>query len=353
MDLTEKIILDWILYNNKMTYTFKTRCKIKKFVNDHQDIALEIVAYLYALKRDSSIIINAAHGHNFLEEMDILHSKIKKYCIGNKVIGQSVTEKLEEIKEKFLTDNVNKYNHEDLSKQESYLENKLIEAFSNANIYEDQSREYNEVIDLIKKRPDDVFEALFIINLQRKNLEAILEGAIKRNNLDKDLNRYLVVARESKIIYGEKYDMLKNEFAISFTSKLKKEVIDTKNYEEEKQIKEWLNPKEYSNVESLLINWWKVNSEFKEDDIEYKKVLNIILEDSEKFLNALMAMFTLGVNITDTINMTLRGNEFELDELIKFYNLASINLGIVFENKYNKEEFIELLSDSLKRERRK
>ena len=147
--------------------------------------------------------------------------------------------------------------------------------------------------------------------------------------------------------------MLKNEFAISFTSKLKKEVIDTKNYEEEKQIKEWLNPKEYSNVESLLINWWKVNSEFKENDIEYKKVLNIILEDSEKFLNALMAMFVLGVNITDTINMTLRGNEFEIDELIKFYNLASINLGIVFENKYNKEEFIELLSDSLKRERRK
>ena len=66
-----------------------------------------------------------------------------------------------------------------------------------------------------------------------------------------------------------------------------------------------------------------------------------------------MAMFVLGVNITDTINMTLRGNEFEIDELIKFYNLASINLGIVFENKYNKEEFIELLSDSLKRERRK
>ena len=64
------------------------------------------------------------------------------------------------------------------------------------------------------------------------------------------------------------------------------------------------------------------------------------------------AMNILGVNIENSINMALRGEDFEFDDLFKKYAFAGFNLKIYFKNAYNRENFAKSLNNSLKRERR-
>ena len=66
-----------------------------------------------------------------------------------------------------------------------------------------------------------------------------------------------------------------------------------------------------------------------------------------------MAMHVLGINIESSINLSLCGSEFEFEELMKQYILASVNLKIYFKDAYNKNDFIKSLNTHLKRERRK
>ena len=101
-----------------------------------------------------------------------------------------------------------------------------------------------------------------------------------------------------------------------------------------------------------MLAWWDSVSDFSKDREEYKKVVNYILNDSDTFLDMLMAMNILGVNIENSINMALRGEDFEFDDLFKKYVFAGFNLKIYFKDAYNRENFAKSLNNSLKRERR-
>ena len=101
-----------------------------------------------------------------------------------------------------------------------------------------------------------------------------------------------------------------------------------------------------------MLTWWDNISDFPKDCEEHKKVINYILNDSDTFLDMLMAMNILGVNIENTINMALRGDDFEFDDLFKKYTFAGINLKIYFKDAYKKDDFVKSLNNNLKRERR-
>lgn len=90
--------------------------------------------------------------------------------------------------------------------------------------------------------------------------------------------------------------------------------INFYSYEEEKTVNEWLNSKEnISKTGHLLLEWWSNVSEFTSEQEEYKIVTAFITNHSEDFLDAIMAMHVLGINIERTINLALRGSEFEFE----------------------------------------
>ena len=100
-----------------------------------------------------------------------------------------------------------------------------------------------------------------------------------------------------------------------------------------------------------MLNWWKSVSDFKENTNEFNKVKNYILSNMDNFLEALMAMYTLGINISRSINISLMGENNDFEDLINQYKLSGINLKMQFKDSYKKEDFIEILSSNLKRKR--
>ena len=69
MDYIKKIVLNWILYSSDLVYTYKTKCKIVRYVKENLNDALLVASGLYFLDKDSEKIIVSAKGHNFLEDM--------------------------------------------------------------------------------------------------------------------------------------------------------------------------------------------------------------------------------------------------------------------------------------------
>lgn len=348
MGYIEEIVLNWILYNSEEVYTYKAKCKITRFVKEKLDDALKITSYLYSLGYNSKVIINYARGNRFVDNMNYLKNKADNFSTryGNL------------LEEKFLSENVNKNKHENEHVKHSYLENLLLKLLANSNTYSKDSNEYQILSNLICKRPDDVFEAIFICNWQEKNIKEIIDEAIKKNCLEKEVDKILVISRNLKLLYKDKYQALRNDFILSIESNIDKDHSDIENnfysYEEEKTVNEWLNSKEnISKTGHLLLEWWGNVSEFTSEQEEYKIVTAFITNHSEDFLDAIMAMHVLGINIERTINLALRGSEFEFEELMKQYILASVNLKIYFKDAYNKNDFIKSLNTHLKRERRK
>lgn len=348
MNYIEEIVLNWILNSSNEVYTYKTKCKIARYVKEYLNDALLITSYLYALDCDSKSIIVSARGHNFLDEMNSLKIKASKFSSRYGSL----------LEEQFLSENANRFKNIDNHKNGSYLENLLLKLLASANIYAKDSKEYEVISDVIRKRPDDVIEALFICKLQEKDIVSLIIDGVKKNHIDKEIDKLLVVARNCKILYKDKYKTLKNNFVLGIEDNINQVHGDIEEnfykFEEEKVVDEWLYlHTEASKYDELVLAWWDKVSEFSKDREEYKRVVNYILNDSDTFLDVLMAMNVLGVNIEDTINMALMGEDFEFDELYTKYALASCNLKIHFKDAYKKEDFIKSLSESLKRERRK
>lgn len=363
MDYIEKIVLNWILYSSDEVYTYKTKCKIVRYVKENPNDALLIASGLYFLDKDSKKIIVSARGHNFLEEMNRY-----KYAFGRSRTEYMYATELTRNKpsffksrdlmiEKFLSENVNRYKNTDGHISGSYLENLLLKMLASSNMYAKDSKEYEIISEVIRKRPDDVIEALFVCKLQDNNFDNLISEYVKRNNLDKEIDKLLVVARNLKLLYKDKYKVLKNDFILGLEDSINKTHADIEEdfykFEEEKLIDEWLYlHTEERKYDDLLLAWWDSVSDFSKDREEYKKVVNYILNDSDTFLDMLMAMNILGVNIEDSINMALRGEDFEFDDLFKKYAYAGFNLKIYFKDAYNRDNFVKSLNNSLKRERR-
>lgn len=336
MDYIKKIVLNWILYSSDLVYTYKTKCKIVRYVKENPNDALLVASGLYFLDKNSEKIIVSAKGHNFLEDMN--RYKYAFFKRGDLMI------------EKFLSENANRYKNTDMHISGSYLENLLLKMLASFNMYDKNSNEYELLSNIIRKRPNDVLEAIFICNWEGKNINEIIAEAIKKNSFDKEIDKLLVIARNLKILFKDKYKKLTNDFILGIEGNINKIPVDI---EEEKLIDEWLylhtDEHEY---DDLLLTWWDNISDFPKDCEEHKKVINYILNDSDTFLDMLMAMNILGVNIENTINMALRGDDFEFDDLFKKYTFAGINLKIYFKDAYKKDNFVKSLNNSLKRERR-
>lgn len=363
MEYIEKIVLNWILYSSDEVYTYKTKCKIVRYVKENPNDALLIASGLYFLDKDSKKVVVSARGHNFLEEMNRY-----KYAFGRSRTEYVYATELTRNKpsffkrrdlmiEKFLSENANRYKNTDGHISGSYLENLLLKMLASSNMYAKDSKEYEIVSEVIRKRPDDVIEALFVCKLQDNNFDNLISEYVKRDNLDKEIDKLLVVARNLKILYKDKYKVLKNDFILGIENSINKTHADIEEdfykFEEEKLIDEWLYlHTEGRRYDDLLLAWWDSVSDFSKDREEYKKVVNYILNDSDTFLDMLMAMNILGVNIENSINMALRGEDFEFDDLFKKYVFAGFNLKIYFKDAYNRENFAKSLNNSLKRERR-
>ena len=336
MDYIKKIVLNWILYSSDLVYTYKTKCKIVRYVKENPNDALLVASGLYFLDKNSEKIIVSAKGHNFLEDMN----RYKYAFLKRKDL----------LIEKFLSENANRYKNTDMHISGSYLENLLLKMLASFNMYDKNSNEYELLSNIIRKRPNDVLEAIFICNWQGKNINEIIAEAIKKNSFDKEIDKLLVIARNLKILFKDKYKKLTNDFILGIEGNINKTPVDI---EEEKLIDEWLylhtDEHEY---DDLLLTWWDNISDFSKDCEEHKKVINYILNDSDTFLDMLMAMNILGVNIENTINIALIVDDFEFDDLFKKYTFAGINLKIYFKDDYKKDDFVKSLNNSLKRERR-
>mgnify|MGYP000516629361 FL=1 len=107
MDYVNKIVINWILYNNEVTYNNEVRKSIIKYVLKNSKRALDVVSFLYCLGKDSTNIINASK-----------KGKLNKYMSNY----FSSDEDLELMRYLFLGDNANKYK-DNIAIDNSYLEN--------------------------------------------------------------------------------------------------------------------------------------------------------------------------------------------------------------------------------------
>ena len=60
MDYINKIVINWILYNNKVTYNYEVRESIVEYVLKNSKRALYIVSFLYCLGKDITNIIKSS-----------------------------------------------------------------------------------------------------------------------------------------------------------------------------------------------------------------------------------------------------------------------------------------------------
>lgn len=65
--------------------------------------------------------------------------------------------------------------------------------------------------------------------------------------MEKEVDKILVISRNLKLLYKDKYQALRNDFILSIESNIDKDHSDIENnfysYEEEKTVNEWLNSK--------------------------------------------------------------------------------------------------------------
>ena len=338
MDYVNKIVINWILYNNEVTYNYEVRKSIIKYVLKNSKRALDVVSFLYCLGKDSTNIINASK-----------KGKLNKYMSNY----FSSDEDLELMRYLFLGDNANKYK-DNIAIDNSYLENLLIKFVNKMNLFKKDTLEYEMFLSLIKNRCEDVMDALFIMEFLNINIIAGIRSSFKRGSVDADLDKLMTIVRNAKIELNSEYHAMKNVFILSLEEELSNTHADIENefygFEERAYIEEWLNFGIGKN-ENILLNWWKSVSDFKENTNEFNKVKNYILSNMNDFLEALMAMYTLGINISRSINISLMGENNDFEDLINQYKLAGINLKMQFKDSYKKEDFIEILSSNLKRKR--
>lgn len=345
MDYINKIVINWILYNNKVTYNYEVRESIVEYVLKNSNKALDIVSFLYCLGKDSTNIIKASKKGKLNEYMFDLKEEMFNHFSSDK--------DLELMRYLFLTENANKYK-DNVAIDNSYLENLLIKFVNKMNLFKKDTLEYEMFLNLIKDRCEDVMDALFIMEFLNINIIASIRSAFRRDSVVADLDKLMTIVRNAKIELNSEYHAMKNVFILSLEEELSNTHADIENefydFEEHAYIEEWLNFGIGKN-ENILLNWWKSISDFKENTNEFNKVKNYILSNMDDFLEALMAMYTLGINISRSINISLMGENNDFEDLINHYKLAGINLKMQFKDSYKKENFIEILSSNLKRKR--
>ena len=162
MDYIKKIVLNWILYSSDLVYTYKTKCKIVRYVKENPNDALLVASGLYFLDKNSEKIIVSAKGHDFLEDMNRY-----KYAF---------FKRRDLMIEKFLSENANRYKNTDMHISGSYLENLLLKMLASFNMYDKNSNEYELLSNIIRKRPNDVLEAIFICNCSKNNEKVNCHG---------------------------------------------------------------------------------------------------------------------------------------------------------------------------------
>lgn len=345
MDYINKIIINWILYNNQVTYNYEVRESIVEYVLKNSKRALDIVSFLYCLGKDSTNNIKASKKGKLNEYMIDLKEEMFNHFSSDK--------DLELMRYLFLTENANKYK-DNVAIDNSYLENLLIKFVNKMNLFKKDTLEYEMFLSLIKNRCEDVMDALFIMEFLNINIIAGIRSSFRRGSVDADLDKLMTIVRNAKIELNSEYHAMKNVFILSLEEELSNTHADIENefygFEERAYIEKWLNFGIGKN-ENILLNWWKSVSDFKENTNEFNKVKNYILSNMDDFLEALMAMYTLGINISRSINISLMGENNDFEDLINQYKLAGINLKMQFKDNYKKEDFIEILSSNLKRKR--
>ena len=266
MDYINKIVINWILYNNKVTYNYEVRESIVEYVLKNSKKALDIVSFLYCLGKDSTNIIKASKKGKLNEYMFDLKEEMFNHFSSDK--------DLELMRYLFLTENANKYK-DNVAIDNSYLENLLIKFVNKMNLFKKDTLEYEMFLNLIKDRCEDVMDALFIMEFLNINIIAGIRSSFKRGSVDADLDKLMTIVRNVKIELNSEYHAMKNVFILSLEEELSNTHADIENefydFEEHAYIEEWLNFGIGKN-ENILLNWWKSISDFKENTNEFNKV---------------------------------------------------------------------------------
>lgn len=214
MEYDKRVLLDWILYNNKFTYSYDALEEIKRFVDKYYEDALLACGYLYSQKENSTKIFLA------IEE-----GKLKEFIFGisKEIINSnnnSVTglfEKINYYKEIFLTENVNRFRKEyEEGCEESYLENLLIDWFSMANICPFESLEYSNFLKMVKKYNNEIIDTLFISALGNNKIYNHFLKTLLKGDFEDFADYVRVTVRNFEITYKDKYPVLRNKFILTF-----------------------------------------------------------------------------------------------------------------------------------------
>lgn len=335
MDYIEKIVLNWILYSSNEGYTYKTKCKIIKYVKENLDKVIDIVTFLYNNEKNSKAIIISARGNKFINDMDNLYMKAINYKSKCNI----------DLDYKFFSEVCNRYK-DNKGLNNSYLEKLLLDYFG--KYYKDNDK-YKEICNIVSLRASDVIEAMFICNLK-----GILVVEFISNDINKEIDKLLVIARNLKLMYNTKYEVLHNDFMVNFEEMVHGKCINESKYDDDKNLVEWLyGENSAQGNQNILLNWCHSVCSFAKDSEEMMIVEDYIINDYDKFLEALMAMYVLGVNIENSIDLALRGDNYEFEDLINKYYLNGLNMKIYFKDSYNKDKFIKMINKTIKRERRK
>lgn len=243
MEYEKSILLNWIFYNNNLTYSIEAREEIIKFVDDYYEDVLLVCGYLYSKGQNSTKIFLA-----------IDKGTLKDYIFGinKKIIDSSngsltnLFNKVNYYKELFLTENVNRFKksfEEGISG--SYLENLLINWFEMTNLFPKESTEYINFMDLIKIYGNEVIDALFINSMGSNRIYKYFLKTLTDRDFEKFANYVRITARNFEITYKEKYNVLRNKFILAFEDVVSKthEDFNDKIYaeEERKYIDSYLN----------------------------------------------------------------------------------------------------------------
>lgn len=239
MEYEKRILLNWIFYNNNLTYSIEARDEIIKFVDEYYEDALLACSYLYSKKQNSTKIFLAVD-----------KGTLKDYILGiNKKIIDSSTgsltnllNKVNSYKELFFTENVNRFkrNFEE-GITGSCLENLLVNWFEMINLFPKESMEYLNFMNLIKKYGNEVIDALFINSMGSNRVYKYFLKALTDGDFEKFANYVRVTARNFEITYKEKYYILRNKFILALEDvvcKTHEDFTDKIYAEEERKCKD-------------------------------------------------------------------------------------------------------------------
>lgn len=236
MEYGKNILLNWLFYNNNLTYGIKAKAEIIKFVYEYYEDMLLACSYLSFKKQNSTKIFLAVDNNKLKEYIFEINKKIIDNSHG------SVTDlfsKINSYKEMFFSDNVNKFRKNiEENVEDSYLEVLLIKWFTMTNIYPKDSNEYFNFLELIQKYGNEVIDTLFINQMGSNRIYKYFINTLSDKNFEEFADYVHITTRNFEINHKEKYHILKNKFilALEDTISLTHEEFSDLSIEEEREM---------------------------------------------------------------------------------------------------------------------